>query len=135
VRRLILTLAVISLLSGVVASAITSPAAHSSLKPTAARELARIEATTGETPEIICDPGVTCGDPEYFLPGQWWVYDLDQGRYWSGLWHEEDNAEGAFIGCVFSGTVAGLIPVEGWLYWAGVSAACVAGGYLGWFGT
>jgi hypothetical protein len=90
-------------------------------------------------PKLICDPGVTCGYWEYFIPGEYCISvypNNEDGRCtevdmsFEGRYHNGNFVEGCLIN-------AGL--AQGWTWvggpeidLAGDIFACVTGGFEAW---
>lgn len=90
-------------------------------------------ATTSQpsaaSPNIICQPGGTCGSVQYFIPGSWWGYPWDHNTIVVGQW-QEGYVEKGVIGCIVTGAITAAIPVGGEITAAGLAVACLTGGTM-----
>ena len=98
-----------------------------------------LQPTSLESPKLICDPGVTCGYWEYFIPGECClsVYPNNENGRCTQVDLSLDTVyhNGSFIqGCIVS---AGFTQMYTWLGGPAIDLgsdvfSCVTGGFYTW---
>jgi len=82
------------------------------------------------SPNLLCQPGGTCGTFQYFDPGIWWVR-YGNGQFGSGNW--EHGYSGPVYGCLVGGVGGSLLfaALGGEIGVGALVFNCAWGGLLG----